>query len=360
MGTVFSRLTRVDESCNIQSGVRRSESVLAIFRDLRVHPRARLNYYPQPALTEHTNWEFQEIIAAASEGPSFDLSFDCLLESFRSRSEYPLLQRFRNNWGPNFLTYLDLFAALAPRDRTPEMVDRRNIIAALLRELDPDSAWRHAVRSVSDRYSNCALYLLLHRLSFYYSRSMGLSFTEFQSYLPEIRELFGIPEEWNVAEEIATAEMLAENERDNIMDAFDDKVEFKWASNKIPITGFANPVCEDAPDLVCIICTERAPPSGVVTKKCGHAYCRECLEKWAYACQPTSHKCPTCRAELFPKPTYTPVEPDIVRNYQAELESLDMVEVGLRVAQISSDWYDREMALHRDCEAGSARSSENA
>jgi hypothetical protein len=344
-------LMEADKGLPAQPHHARSELTQSEIRSFGIPPHARLLYRPQPAISQQSDWAFRSMVLAGKTD-SHDLSFRYLCEDLKMT----VLGVFHYNaWledldyesSIHFLTFLDAFNVTPPERHTEAMTCRVEAINSIFQELYKFRVknWDQTSGKVQDRLEQCALYLTLQRLDLYFSRSRACTFRELTIEIASTRGCFKIPDKFDVGKELKALALICEDEEARVIDLFKEKVKLRWAGDPIAMSQFTEPMNENDPNTHCVICAEAATASGLLTKLCKHAYCQGCLEAWVLACEPNSHTCPSCRTELFPKPTYVYKKPDIAINYQRELEKVRKQEDQIIALRDSNAWLIEELKL---------------
>jgi hypothetical protein len=136
-----------------------------------------------------------------------------------------------------------------------------------------------------------------------------------------------------------------------IEDRFDTPADKEWVGTPIPLEQVTTAVQLDKHlEEDCVISFDPVTPPGVRTVPCNHTYCASCLQRWIHACESASHKCPHCRATLFPEPQYKYKQPEVVENYQAQQDALEVEHKRLEVLNNSLNWFSGEIALQERLE----------
>lgn len=185
---------------------------------------------------------------------------------------------------------------------------------------------------------------ILQRLNFYIGRSRQLTMAEIDLEMSRLRREFRIPSSFDVEEEASAilSEIVADS--DAISRAIVQQSEWVRLDEHTSLSEFTTLLKEQQrKDSECPICRE-GKDLAAITIACKHIFCEECLGVWACADQHNSHLCPSCRQELFPKPTYTVLPPASVqypRGISGDMPALDQ-EVRRAARKLSSPLYFNE------------------
>ena len=100
----------------------------------------------------------------------------------------------------------------------------------------------------------------------------------------------GISADLEVMDRLEEREEHIGDEMHRVEQLFTRDVELERVGQPVAIDDITTPVeglAEAMPD--CGICLSKVTPPAALIKPCKHAYCKECLETWTYACQINSH-----------------------------------------------------------------------
>lgn len=354
---VNESMLHADECLLAETEQLRSSNARSNFLSIGIPRLARLQFRPQPALSTLPDWRamFDELPNSGNDWSMAWLMNDMHnvleLENYR-----PLLSADMNplhgGRAIHFLSFLDAYAGIDPASRTGNMIRR---VAAIYQMLDhlhgfTDSLFPTTELTWPIRMKRCHVYLLLTRLTFYKGRSRGISTNDILASFVKLDLDFGIPDNWSLDQELSELDAEVRTEARALQATFSGDAKLKWDGEPIPVGQISTTIAaKDLVDVHCAICLDTPTPPAVLTIPCKHTYCESCLKPWVHGCTKTSHTCPLCRTELFPKPQYVLDESaeDEERTRFREL-CFDLKKV--KAARFSQLWLREELTLQDDWE----------
>jgi len=356
-------LTFADSLLHTTTDDERRSSVTASLYSLGVARQSRLSYRPEPAgstlsIPNHTVELEGEVVSIEQ----FDQSFIFLIQDHCSVFIQDMAQRAAiRTMGPSlgnarFLSYLDAYTCLPPARRTASMEQRVQLIsdldAVFQAEVDGKVREGQEIDDPGER-TVWALSLLVFssRLTLYRARMEGWSLERLQAALAENMGRVGLSRDIDAQAVLNQVRRSFEAERAELWQRHFENVELKWVGTPIDVHVVVVPAAvpeEPVTAQQCGICLfEPASNCSVLTRACGHPYCKVCIESWIHACQANSHCCPTCRAQLFDKPSYQSKQSASESGHMLQIEQLGSEINHMRNLGASMYWLGQELDLHR-------------
>jgi len=356
-------LTFADSLLHTTTDDERRSSITASIYSLGAARQSRLGYRPEPAgstlpIPNHTVELEGEVVCIEQ----FDQSFVFLVQDHCSVFIQDRAQRAAiRTMGPSFknahfLSYLDAYACLPPVRRTTSMEQRVQLIR------DLDTVFQAEVgdkvqegREIEDPREQIVWALSLlsfsSRLILYRARMEGWSLERLQATLVDNIGRVGLSRDIDAQAILNQVRRSFEAERAELWQRYFEDAQLEWVGTPIDVHVIVVPVAvpdEPVNAQQCGICLFKpASNCSVLTRACSHPYCKGCIESWIHACQANSHRCPTCRAQLFDKPSYQPKESASESGYMLRIEHLESEINHMRNLGESMYWLGQELELHR-------------
>lgn len=328
---------------NIGPGITRPRVAIVLIEGMGLSPNSRLTYVPD--VEDHSGRHRGISCLFHDIKYVFEANFAC-------REPWT---RFWLLGGKNHvLSYLDAAASLPPSRRTTKMTDNVRLISTLSIQIAlrvEEQLWspeKGDERTV--RIRRCALFSAMQRVCFYKMRSNGTKLADFEARVRELRHLFQIPSDWDAQEEL----VALETETSVLVDAvhqrfFEAEAEKEIDGPPIPIEDFSSLLSPNE-TAHCSVCSDQLTPPGVCAKPCGHTYCASCLLEWVHSARKTSHQCPYCRSEMMSPPELRYKHPEVVDDYQRQIDAYMAEDKQISRCQESLERFDAEIELQRKFE----------